>query len=182
MEKEPEKIIFGWWKDLENARKKIDERGNRLKTPFTTGDSARIRACKSIDEVILDAPVLYNLQQRLEGTSWQNLERVALVAGVLSHIRENRIEKDKPCGVPFELAEIGKKDNRQLEKTTKLRFQRLIQLKTPDELFLPMIRMVKYLKYSTQVSYLAKGLYCWASEQNDPRKRWAIDFYTALTQ
>ena len=130
---------------------------------------------------MLHASVLYNLQHRLEGTYWQNLERLALVAGVLSHIR-NIDKKKEPETFTKELAELGKENNCQLEKSVKLRFQRLIQLKTPDELFLPMIRILKYLKCSTQVSYLARGLYFWGSEQNDPRKEWAIDFYTATTK
>ncbi len=169
MAQTPEEIVYAWWKNLNDARDKTPN----VFTPFNSGDSANLRRAKTLEEVLINAPAMYELKNRLAAqTIWENLEknwdRIALIAAVLSHVRT-----DKNVNLPLALAELTHKKDHS-GSTIKLRFQRLIQNQTPEEIFRPMIRMLTYLDEKTDVHYLAKALYFW---NDNIRKEWAIEFY-----
>lgn len=164
-------VVSNWWAQLNNARKPRSERWSN--NPFDSGDSAVLRRCKTLDEIVLQSQAFHTLRKRLNGTAWayeNNIGKLALVAGVLSHIRE---QSGTP--LPEVLASLNASD-----EATTLRFQRTIQYKTPEELFRPMVRLVTYLEKAHKGVYiagLAQDLYFW---NDDTRKQWAIAFYKNL--
>jgi CRISPR type I-E-associated protein CasB/Cse2 len=169
----PEVIVANWWKDLNDARKPRHLR-NRPGSPFDSGDSAELRRCKTLDEIVLNSQAFHTLRKRLVGTVWEHAEilRLAVVAGVLSHVR-----LDAKVSLPQALGNKTKSDQASKE-AVRLRFQRLIQHRTHDDVFRPMVRMLDYLeKEGVSVLSLAKELYCWNDET---RKRWAIKFYETV--
>lgn len=169
----PEAVVANWWKDLNDARKPRHLR-NRPGNPFDSGDSAELRRCKTVDEIVLNSQAFHTLRQRLMGTSWERADvlRLAVVAGVLSHVR-----LDANVSLPQALGNKTNSDQASKE-AVRLRFQRLIQHRTHDDVFHPMVRMLAYLeKEGVGVSSLAKDVYWWNDET---RKNWAIKFYEAV--
>ena len=70
--------LLSWWKELDNAR----------------GDRAALRRCHNPLEVAF-TPAFHRLKMRLEPSgsiSPDQMDRLALVAGVLSHVKENKPE------------------------------------------------------------------------------------------
>jgi CRISPR system Cascade subunit CasB len=170
----PEAIVANWWKDLNDARKPRHLR-NRPGNPFDSGDSAELRHCKTLDDIVLNSQAFHTLRQRLMGTSWARADilRLAVVVGVLSHVRF-----DAKGSLPQALGNKTKSDQASKE-AVRLRFQRLIQHRTHDDVFRPMVRMLAYLeKEGVNVSSLAQDLYFWNDET---RKQWAIKFYESLS-
>jgi CRISPR system Cascade subunit CasB len=168
----PEAIVAKWWFYLNDARKPGKRR--HPKNPFDSGDSAELRRCKTVDDIVLNSQAFHTLRQRLKGTSWESTDvvRLAVVAGVLSHVR-----LDVKVSLPQALGNKTKSDQASKE-AVRLRFQRLIQHRTHDDVFRPMVRMLDYLeKEGVGVSSLAKDLYFWNDET---RKQWAIQFYETV--
>jgi CRISPR system Cascade subunit CasB len=169
----PESVVTKWWFYLNDARNPRKLR--RPENPFDSGDSAVLRRCKTLDEIVLNSQVFHTLRQNLVDTSWRcaDILNLALVAGVLSHIRY-----DTKISLPQVLGNKTKSESASKD-AIRLRFQRLIQHKTPEEVFRPMVRMLAYLeKEGVGVSSLAKDLYWWNDET---RKNWAINFYENLS-
>lgn len=172
----PEAIVANWWKDLNDARNPGKLR--RPENPFNSGDSAELRRCKTVDDIVLNSQAFHTLRKRLVGTSWARADilRLAVVAGVLSHVRYVRF--DAEGSLPRVLGNKTKSDQASKE-AVRLRFQRLIQHRTHDDVFRPMVRMLAYLeKERVNVSSLAQDLYFWNDET---RKQWAIAFYENLS-
>lgn len=163
---EEAKITQKWWRELNAARSK----DTKTIPHFTTGDSAELRRAKSIDEVIINSSAFHDLKHRLAGTKWNRLPQLALVAGVLSHV------KKQGATLPIGLNTLTKKESSSKD-ATKLRFKRLIQNETPEDLYRPMIRMVSYLEETANINHLANSLYFW---NDKTRKDWAIEFYENL--
>ena len=70
--------LLSWWKELDNAR----------------GDRAALRQCHNPLEVAF-TPAFHRLKMRLEpfgSISPDQMDRLALVAGVLSHVKEHKPE------------------------------------------------------------------------------------------
>ena len=172
----PEAIVANWWKDLNDARNPGKLRPPE--NPFNSGDSAELRRCKTVDDIVLNSQAFHTLRKRLVGTSWARADilRLAVVAGVLSHVRYVRF--DDEGSLPRVLGNKTKSDQASKE-AVRLRFQRLIQHRTHDDVFRPMVRMLAYLeKERVNVSSLAQDLYFWNDET---RKQWAIAFYENLS-
>ncbi len=154
-------IIFKWWSELDGAREKT-----RKYSEFTTADSALLRRAKTVDEVMLNCPAFYKLLNRL-GPSFSFDERatLAVIAGVLAHIRSNSKES-----LPRQLKKLSQKSD-----SIELRFKRLVQESNSNDLFRSMVRAVKLAGEEANVTLLAKSLYYW----HDPntKKQWAYDFY-----
>jgi CRISPR system Cascade subunit CasB len=162
-------IIFKWWKEVDAAR---PPKKRELYTSFNSGDSAELRRAASINDVIINCPAFHELRNRLKNSAWgdiKNINRLALVAGVLSHIRTSGIS------VAEGLANLANK--KASKEATTLRFQRLIQNSSLQDLYKPMVRTLNYLEDTANVFNLAESLYFWGDLT---RKQWAIKFYEKL--
>ena len=164
----PEGLVMRWWRT-----KIADEHA-------PAGPRAELRRAKTLDEVYF-ALVFHDLRHDLAGTVWASphrMDRLALVAGVLSRVGDHR------SGSPIaaQMA-VSKKSSGSGPRVAPTRFRRLLRLgETGDELeqlFQLSRRVVAMLDKTANVPDLARGLYWWGPET---RKRWALDYYKHVNE
>ena len=148
-------ILASWWEGLQQDN----------------GGRARLRRCKSPEEVMLE-PAFHRLLNRLrpflenENSFSQEASytRLAAVAGLLSHVR---IQDNG--GLAERLAEG--KGGRPL--FSSLRFRRLLKTQFED-LYPLMIRVIQQLNKTANMNDLADSIFYWG---DNIRKRWALAYY-----
>ena len=147
-------IAVSWWRALQP---RADGRG---------GDRAavaRLRRAAGIREAAAD-PATIELCRSL-GLGWQGLERVALTAAVLAHVREDN-------GSLVAARQLGPPD----AAMSWLRFRRLMEADTADERLLAFRRAVALAGRRINVTDLARSLLNWNDRQ---RQRWLYAYHDA---
>lgn len=153
-------ILAGWWEGLQQD----------------SGGRARLRRCKSPEEVMLE-PAFHRLLNRMRPlleseTGFQSdvaYLRLAAVAGLLSHVTETSSKS-----LADQMAEP--KGGRPL--LSSLRFRRL--LKEPfEDLYPAMIRVIRQLSKTASLSDLADSVYYWGDKV---RKRWALAYFPKVVE
>lgn len=150
MEATPQDLVLNWWRDLENRR----------------GERAELRRAHTLSEIIFTV-AFQRLWQRLRGTKWHSVDGVALVAGVLAHVRTH----DPKEHFAAQLAQPVHGDKPHY---SGLRFRRLLQHRDRGELLDPMLRALALIDRRANVSNLADSLYWWGDRV---RRDWAFDYY-----
>jgi CRISPR system Cascade subunit CasB len=140
-------ILIRWWQGLENDK----------------GTRAELRRCDRPEAVMLHpayARLYGQLATHLAG-QWNWEWRLGAVVGLLAHVRHTSNTT---------LArQMGGSD----PDVSELRFRRLLQCK-PEELYPRMIRILRMLGNSANLSDLINSVFYW----NDRiRKRWALDYF-----
>jgi len=159
----PEDLVYEWWAELTRP----DERGR----PSLRGELAELRRCKTLDEVFF-APVFHSLYHRLAPMGWRSRQGLALVAGVLAHVRAEP-EQRRTFAQHLACAAPGREGPRVSEQ----RFRHLVAHKTLPELFGALIRVVHLAGDAAPVKDLAHGIYRW----NDAtREQWTFRYYEQL--
>lgn len=147
----PESVVLRWWEGLKENK----------------GGRAMLRRAHSLSEVLF-VPAYHDLLRRLKKTGWYSETRVALIAGVLAHV------KDHDPSAVFAAQLAAPKEGRDNPRFSDKRFRRLVQNQTHDELFNPVIRAVRQIDGRANVADLANGLYWW----NDRvRREWIFAYY-----
>lgn len=154
----PEARTIQWWAGLKERK----------------GDRARLCRARTLEQIYF-IPAYHRLVLTLKGSPWSHRERIALVAGVLAHIRTD----ERGTSFPARLARPRDRGGSK-PRFSGLRFRRLIQHDRPDEVFEPMIRAALQVgpgaRTAADVAGLAKDLYWW----NDrTRHNWAFAYYEA---
>ncbi len=146
----PEAVVFEWWKGLVGKR----------------GDRAELRRAHTLNDVIFTT-AFQRLWLNLRGTGWNNADRVALVARVLSHadVHDSRHKFAEQLAAPH----LGDKP-----RYSGLRFRRLLQYRDIETLFEPMVRALRLVGNQANIFDLANSLYRWNDET---RRRWAFEYY-----
>src|SRR5271157_1906627 len=139
------KIINDWFEQLQHE----------------LGDKARLRRCHTPEEVAFE-PAFHRLRLRL-APYWKSPGRVAIIAGVLAHVKKN----DHKYLVAEALA-LGKEGIKKPAFSEK-RFKRLLKAQSKEDLFESFIRVVKVLAGNVNVVNLATGIFWWKKQ----RKIWA---------
>lgn len=143
-----------WWQGLTDK-----DKGDR-------GAVARLRRASSVIEAATERAT-FDLCRRL-GLGAEQLDRVALVAGVLAHVRNDRA--DSPMA-----RQLGEPADNPPMKW--LRFRRLLQAGTPDEQLTAFRRAIALTSNKTaNVGDLADSLLHWNDQR---RQRWIFDYYNA---
>jgi len=148
----PESLSLEWWSGLRERR----------------GDRAELRRAAELVHVPL-MPAYHELYGILSGTGWRNKEQLALVAGILSHVKSH--QGDRSFAAQMALPRGGGGSAR----VSGLRFRRLIQIDGPADLYPRMIRVLRMLDGCANVESLAHDLYWWRSERT--RREWAFQYY-----
>jgi len=148
---EPKDILIAWWKELEKSR----------------GDRARLRRCHSPLEVAF-VPAYHRLRWALKKAGPVNDEQLALVAGVLSHVKEYI-----PSSFAVQMADSDSADGKKA-RVSGLRFRRLLAIDDHEKLYETMIRMVHLLGDTVDIPSLAAGIYWWNERT---KKEWAFAYY-----
>ena len=142
-------VLIDCWKALDSAR----------------GDRAELRRCHSPLNVAF-TPAYHRLRWALMKHGSVKDEDLALVAGVLSHVKLY-----SPGSFPRQMADSA---DAQKAKVSGLRFRRVLTIDDRDKLYETMIRVVHLLGDSVDIPSLANGIYWW-NEQT--KKEWAFAYY-----
>lgn len=147
-------VAYEWWRNL-NPKGSPQSGSHRAAL-------ARIRRAATPVEVMLVPEAL-----RLVTLLPKNRNRVAMLAGILAHVRESDERRVARA--------VGRTalDEDRTALLSEGRFRRLLQ--TPGgELMEPMRRLVRMMKGTVNVSDLASVVLYWG---DDVKKRWIFDYY-----
>lgn len=153
-------ILARWWDGLQQD----------------SGGRARLRRCKSPEEVMLE-PAFHRLLNQLkpllevQSDSAQDnaYTRLAAVAGLLAHVTANDSKA---------LAERIAESRGNRPTYSSLRFRRL--LKNPfEDLYPPMIRVIQQLDKRASLFDLANSVFFWG---DTIRKRWALAYFPKVVE
>ena len=118
---DPKAIILAWWHEMAQNR----------------GTRAELRRAKTPIEVIL-TPTYHDLRYRLMPVGWRNENALAVVAAVLAHVEVD----DSALPFAAQLATPPMKGGDKA-RVSGLRFRRLLQHRTAEEMMAPLIRTVR---------------------------------------
>lgn len=146
--------------------------------PHHDGDRAaraRLRRCASIAEAMSD-PATLALFRRVGADTPHDLPTVALVAAVLSHVRDDRPDQS--------LARQIGPDNPEQPETAilkPLRFRRLLEATEPEEALIAFRRLVSLADGAVNLGDLADTLFDWtdAWRGDARRRRWIFAYWNA---
>lgn len=155
------KILLEWWQKLEANR----------------GDRAELCRADNPTEVVF-SPAYHRFYQRLH---LPDKEALATVAGLCSHVKENRNTKkntktnqDHFMGIAEQMAESKSQGDDKKAQVSGLRFRRLLTITNRNELYHAMIRIIRLLNGTVNIYDLAKSMYWW---NEHTKKQWAYEYY-----
>ena len=144
-----------WWEELRHP-----ERGDR-------GALARLRRASSVLDAATE-PATIELCRKL-GVGEEKLERVALIAAVLAHVRDN-----EPT---VKMArQLGQHEANPQGMMSWLRFRRLVQAETADEQLTQFRRAIALAKQKANIGDLAESLLNWTEAR---RRGWIYAYHDA---
>ena len=143
--------LVEWWGGLERAR----------------GDRAALRRCRSAPEIAF-VPAFHRLRHDLSRIAPVDAEKLAVVAGILSHVRKN------DYSLRFAQQMATSKDGGDRARVSGLRFRRLLKIEGRDDLYGAIVRIVRLLDGSVNIASLADGVYWWNERT---KNNWAFDYY-----
>lgn len=144
-----------WWQELEQRR----------------GERAQLRRCKSLYDVLL-CQGFYRLLDGVQHNH-QNAQRLALVAGVLAHVKTN-VSDSHTLGHWFGVSGKGE----QKAAMSGLRFRRLMANPTHEDVYRPLIQSLALIQYKAHIPTLFDDLYFWDAEHRfGTRYRWTREYY-----
>jgi CRISPR system Cascade subunit CasB len=154
-----------WWWELQPKDKPGEiHRGDR-------GGLARLRRCATVIDAASE-PITLALCRRL-GRGEDGLERAALLAAVLAHVRDDRSDLSVARQIGIQ------RDGRSV--MSDLRFRRLLQAGTSDEQLTGFRRLVVLAGRKLNVADLAAGLWRWTDDDAGERTRrhWIYAYHDA---
>lgn len=155
-------IALDWWRETisDQEKDKARDRGAR----------AQLKRCADPTEVFF-CPAFHKLLHTLHAAGWHNRDTASVIAGVLAHVKENE------SGARFtaQMA-TGKGGGDKAAVVSELRFRRLLKCKTRDELYLPLIRVIRLMgaQVKVNVADLAESILYWGP---NVQRKWACDYY-----
>lgn len=140
--------LQSWWQGLQERN----------------ADRAELRRAESVSDVIM-LPVFQRACLRFKPffqheENWES--RLAEVLGLVAHIRQSN---------PGQTLAHQMAGNPPVVR--ELRFRRLIQ-RDRDELYVPMIRVLRILDNKANLHDLAQSVYFWG---DSVKRRWAFDYF-----
>ncbi|MFC3609537.1 type I-E CRISPR-associated protein Cse2/CasB [Stutzerimonas tarimensis] len=178
--------VQDWWRALQ------PQRADDKPLPYELGgldrgDRAELRRCTGADQ-LLERSATFLLADRLIALSDdrhrlsdnpQTYERLALVAGVLAGVREDRRD-----GLNLS-RHLGAQTRDERPAMSELRFRRLQRAQDQTDLYLQWKRAVQLADSKADVAQLAEDLLGWLCELGETplrasdavKFRWAHDYY-----
>lgn len=152
-----------FWEVVEEAWNDLDKnRGNR----------AMLRRAKTPTEVFVSPAFQRGFVQRLYAKGIvpdvHALQRLALAVGVLAHAK--RLVQGGHFARQLAQAGSGRRE------VSDLRFRRLMEVQERDDLYVMLIRLLRYLGGEADFKSLVTGGYWW---NDNTRRQWAAYYYGA---
>ncbi len=151
--------LLEWWEGLETDR----------------ASRAILRRCSTLTEVAL-CPAYQKLYRLMLVRGWPaetspaKLEKLAAVAGLVSHI-----ETASTLPLPIMMSElVGDKP-----LLSEMRFRSLLKVETTDDLFISLRRALPLIKHKADIKQLALDVYWWNDET---KKQWAYSYRWPVKQ
>ncbi len=152
-----------------------------LKLKEDTASRAELRQCNSVEEVIM-TPAYQRLCIQLQGQFketkyWQ--ERIAIIAGLASHLKyehASQVLEASSQQVEKIAEQLAEDEGGGRPKVSELRFRRLIQ-RNGNELYTPMLRILRMLKGKANLYGLAESVFYWG---DNIKKRWAFSYFPKI--
>jgi len=146
---------YRWWGQLKERR----------------GGRARLRRCRNPSEVLLQKE-FFRYYKFLGEPGHLNRKKLATVCGLLSHVEE-KATGGKLGGL------LGKSgEGSQRPKISEHRFRRLLNYENQNELYRPMIRIIRQLDGKLPVREFSKKVYYWDPEGT--REDLAFNYYQTI--
>jgi len=149
------KVLRTWWEGLE------DNKGGR----------AELRRCYKTSEVLF-VPAYHELFIKLRQHGSLSRECLPAVAGLLAHV------KTFAAGKNLAQQMVSPKAGGSQPSLSEIRFRRLLQCQSQEELFPELRRALYLLDGAVNIYSLAKSVYYWKDEKT--RQDWAYAYYGAL--
>jgi CRISPR system Cascade subunit CasB len=161
----PDAAVFAWWLEMQPASEKPGQ-------PNRRGELAELKRCKSLEDILL-VPRFQLLRRILQAAGWSRLPACAAMAGVLAHIETHQDKHTFPAWLAQPRGEgLG-------PRVSELRFRRLIRIKSHDELFIDLVRVLPLAGDTAPVAALARDVYRWNERT---RQHWTFDYYDHLAE
>jgi CRISPR system Cascade subunit CasB len=152
---EPGKVLYTWWAELEDNK----------------GDRADLRRCREPVEAVF-VPAYHDLYRDLRPHGHADNTKLPAVAALAAHVRQ--VRGDKPFAHQMAAPKVEGSTAPQL---SELRFRRLLQCETLDELFPALRRVVHLLGGNVNLYSMANSVYYWGDRE---RRQWAYAYYGDL--
>ncbi len=178
--------LKNWWQRLVLSPNEVSEK--KLK-PVPSGMKAQLKRCETLDAVMLQEgfrELWFSLPQEIQSPEKeireiQNLETWACIAALSTLLKTNSNNN---------LAQAAGKKNEGSDTpiVSEMRFLKLQNVKTPNEFFMTLRRIIQQVKGDIEPVKLAKDIQAWFREHHDfrPRQathrigvRWAMHYYRA---
>ena len=145
----PGKALTDWWTELQD----------------NNAARAELRRAKTVADVVL-LPHFQRSCHRFQPffqheRRWQG--RLAMVFGLLSHV-----QKRSSHTLPRQMAGDP-------PKLSEMRFRRLIQYKKREDIYLPMIRVIRKLDKEVNLHDLADSIYYWG---DGVKREWSFEYFS----
>jgi CRISPR system Cascade subunit CasB len=159
-----------WWERLQPSRNGDERAGGGDRAAL-----ARLRRCSAwMDAVAVPETIL--LFRRLGGGDEKRLPRIAVLAMVLAHVREE--DKPRDGRIPKVASAVGPKDAKDENPVLKpLRLRRLLSATSDDEILTAFRRLVALKGWMANVADLARNILNWHDERT--RMKFAFDYWQA---
>lgn len=178
------KAAMNWWRAISQP---IDQLKANGLYPAPSAYKATIKRCDSLDGIMLTEgfrSLWLSLPDDVIKSVNKNIERWALIAGVLVYVKDGKSENiAKSAGT--------KKEGSDKSIVSELRFSQLQSAKTAEDFYRRLRRILQQLDGKVSPESLMKDVDTWFREQDDfyPRKpenrlavQWAMDYYRAAAQ
>jgi CRISPR system Cascade subunit CasB len=154
--KEPvRQVLHDWWVGLEDSK----------------GDRASLRRCREPLEALF-IPAYHRLYlelcNKLDKTNMPDRNRLPAVAALLSQVRSSVTERS------FAGQMATPRQGGSEPRLSELRFRRLLQYQTREDLFPALRRVVRLLDGNVNLYSLANDLYWWGDRI---KRNWAYEYY-----
>lgn len=153
---EPAHVLTTWWYRLDDARR----------------DRAELRRCHIVSNVAF-CPSFHHLRLALLPFGKHNVERLAIVAGVLAHIKVN------DASTTFAAQMAVSRDGGDQPRLSDLRFRRLLKIDDLSVLHGEFIRITRLLGGSINIVDLAETIINW---NKNVKKQLAYIYYEQVTK
>jgi CRISPR system Cascade subunit CasB len=170
------KVLHEWWQDLQGMDPKPREDREQARNP--QGDRAgraALRRCATLTQIAL-TPAYQRLLRKLRQTGWatspRREDRLAAVAKLLAHVREND-EQSLAKAMSARDEESGR------PRVSEIRFLCLLESNDPETLFSGLQRVLPLMQHKANVMALANDLIFWGDRV---KREWAYAYDWPLRQ